>query len=255
MSSRPDDTSIFDRARDLAAALREPGCDEEVGRPGNLLGRLHALRQARSDGPAVLDACARELRTSGHFDLLGACFQESLCADPFHQVDDVENPGAGIRTLTTVRMEGYDPEEVHAAVVHMPWDVWWRHGRVAGWRRRAGGDVSFVLWPLWPKAPIRVRITIEPAVEVEERVDGLARTKKVMTARFAGFFEGPARFEVVRLPDGCVLRAAWDGIRPRGWTRVLSSRRIAQNHLAAEKGVMPGAAGGGYLGLRSFLKP
>ena len=233
------------RVSALADALCA-SCIDEAELAGQ---RDEGLRRIQIEDDTTVDECTRLLRTDGRFDLLATCFQQALCDDPFHQTESFER---GVSTLTTVRMEGYDPKRVFEAMVEMPWSRWWRHGRVVKWRRTEQG-ADFYLWPLWLKVPIRVRISIDAVEKHEEAAGGLVRQKLVMPARFMGCFEGPARFEIVTLPDGCVLRAAWEGVFPKGWVRILSYERMARNHLAAERGEMPGAEGGGYLGLRRFL--
>lgn len=234
-----------DRAGSLAGELCE-SCIDEASLEG---WRDEGLRRIHGEDTAIVEECTRRLRMDGRFDLLATCFQQALCDDPFYQTKSFE---PGVSTQTIVRMEGYDPQRVFEAMVEMPWSRWWRHGRVVKWRRTEQG-ADFYLWPLWLKVPIRVRISIDAVEQHEEQAGGLVREKLVMPARFMGCFEGPARFDIVTLPDGCVLRAAWEGVFPKGWVRILSYERMARNHLAAERGEMPGAEGGGYLGLRQFL--
>ena len=232
-----------------AGALADTLCESCIDEAGLARHRDGGLRRIQGEDDTTVDECTGLLRADGRFDLLATCFQHALCDDPFHQTENFER---GVSTLTTVRMEGYDPKRVFEAMVEMPWSRWWRHGRVVKWRRTEQG-ADFYLWPLWLKVPIRVRISIDAVEKHEEAAGGLVRQKLVMPARFMGCFEGPARFEIVTLPDGCVLRAAWEGVFPKGWVRILSYERMARNHLAAERGEMPGAEGGGYLGLRQFL--
>ena len=246
--SRPARGDAIGPARALAELVlglcRESPASEALAA---LSPRLAELRRSAAGGETLLD-CVQRLRSDRSFDLLLARVQLLLADDPFHQVEDLRE---GLSTLTTVRMEGCDPQRVLAALIDMPWSRWWRHSRVVDWRRETG--TRFVLWPAWLRVPLRVRITIDATREEVERAGGLERRKLVLPARFEGHFRGPARFEIVRLPDGCVLRAAWEGVEPCGWVRVLSRARMAANHLAAERGELRWATGGGYLGLRRFL--
>lgn len=250
MSSSPPGSAAASSTSERARALADELCTSCLDGSTLEARRRAGLESIHGEGSEVAGECTRLMRADGRFDLLAACFQQALHEGPFHQTESFER---GVSTLTTVRLEGHEPRRVLAAMVDMPWSTWWRHGRVVKWRRTEEG-ADFYLWPVWLKVPIRVRISIDAVHERSEQAGSLTRSKLVMPARFAGCFEGPARFEILTLPDGSVLRAAWEGIFPRGWVRVLSYERMARNHLAAERGEMPGAPGGGYLGLRRFLE-
>jgi hypothetical protein len=186
------------------------------------------------------------LRKRGTLELLPAHFQQYLRPPAIHQFEKVEKT---IFTSTSVRFESVEPGKVAEAMTEMPWDEWWRGSRVREWQRSEEGDVTFLFWPAWPPMPIKVRIDIGPPMEAEESAHGLVRRRTDFRSYFHGNFDGPSRFEIVHLPDGCLLRAIWEEIRVRGWARILPRSLAAGRHLAAERGDYPGD-GSGYEGLR-----
>jgi hypothetical protein len=187
-------------------------------------------------------------------DFLPLGLQSALGLETLRQSDHLE--GDRMHTVTYVGLPGIALDRAVRALWSEPWD-WWQHGRISDWTEVTEGGTRFVLEPVWPWIPSKVGIELEPkqttAISTPWSED-VAMTSS--QARFFADFEGPGRYELFALADGCGFRSIWAGVARTGFKKLMPLRMILSMHLGAESGrvPLPFARGTGFPGLVAHLQ-
>jgi len=169
----------------------------------------------------------------------------TITIEQTHRID-----GDRMFATSTVRLPGAPFEKLFRLIFEESWD-WWPHGRTTARTQNEKGSGRFVLRPMWLRSPAQVGIEMD----TPETTGQPGSRRAVAKARFFGSFDGPGRYELEEVADGVVLRSVFEGVRRRGFLKLLPVASVLDIHLRAEAGTLqfPFPKGTGFVGLERRL--